>query len=96
MIRWAGRAIAAWAKPRADLIIENLCLRQQLTCAGSRPVGPAAGEADRPSLVAGTATVNRPSIPCDASGARCSVGRRGASRAMWGTTGLHHVYRHAA
>jgi putative transposase len=30
MIRWAGRAIAAWAKPRTDLIVENLCLRQQL------------------------------------------------------------------
>jgi hypothetical protein len=30
MIRWAGRAIAGWAKPRADLIVENLCLRQQL------------------------------------------------------------------
>jgi hypothetical protein len=30
VIRWAGRAIAAWAKPRADLIAENLCLRQQL------------------------------------------------------------------
>jgi hypothetical protein len=30
MIRWAGRAIAAWAKPRADLIVENLCLRRQL------------------------------------------------------------------
>jgi hypothetical protein len=30
VIRWAGRAVAAWAKPRADLIVENLCLRQQL------------------------------------------------------------------
>jgi len=30
MIRWAGRAIAAWFTSRADLIAENLCLRQQL------------------------------------------------------------------
>jgi putative transposase len=25
-----GRAIAAWAKPRADLIVDNLCLRHPL------------------------------------------------------------------
>ena len=43
------------------------------TFAGSRPVGPAAGEADHPSFVAGTATANRPSIPGDASGARCRL-----------------------
>ena len=30
MIRWTGKAIAAWIKPRTDLIVENLCLRQQL------------------------------------------------------------------
>ncbi len=30
MITWAGRAIAAWFTSRADLIAENLCLRQRL------------------------------------------------------------------
>jgi len=30
MIRWAAKAIAAWFTSRADLIAENLCLRQQL------------------------------------------------------------------
>src|SRR4029450_2707614 len=30
MIRWTRRAMAAWLTSRADLIAENLCLRQQL------------------------------------------------------------------
>jgi hypothetical protein len=41
-MRWAGRAIAAWAKPRSDLIVENLCLRQQLLTSKA-PAGPPDG-----------------------------------------------------
>jgi hypothetical protein len=47
MIRWAGRATAAWTKPRADLIVENLCLRQQLIVLQRR--------APRPGSVTATA-----------------------------------------
>jgi hypothetical protein len=47
MIRWAGRAIAAWAKPRADLIAENLCLRQQLNVLQRRVPRPRLRDGDR-------------------------------------------------
>jgi hypothetical protein len=47
MIRWAGRAIAAWAKPRADLIAENLCLRQQLIVLRRRTPRPRLRDGDR-------------------------------------------------
>ena len=47
MIRWAGRAIAAWAKPRADLIVENLCLRQQLIVLQRRAPRPRLRDGDR-------------------------------------------------
>jgi hypothetical protein len=47
MIRWAGRTIAAWAKPRADLIVENLCLRQQLIVLQRRVPRPRLRDADR-------------------------------------------------
>jgi hypothetical protein len=47
MIRWAGRAIAAWAKPRADLIVENLCLRQQLIVLQRRVPRPRLRDGDR-------------------------------------------------
>jgi hypothetical protein len=47
MIRWVGRAIAAWAKPRADLIVENLCLRQQLIVLQRRAPHPRLRDGDR-------------------------------------------------
>jgi hypothetical protein len=47
VIRWAGRAIAAWAKPRADLIVENLCLRQQLIVLQRRAPRPRLRDGDR-------------------------------------------------
>jgi putative transposase len=47
VIRWAGRAIAAWAKPRADLIAENLCLRQQLIVLQRRVPRPRLRDGDR-------------------------------------------------
>ena len=47
MIRWAGRAIAGWAKPRADLIVENLCLRQQLIVLQHRAPRPRLRDGDR-------------------------------------------------
>ena len=47
MIRWVGRAIAAWAKPRADLIVENLCLRQQLIVLQRRTPRPRLRDGDR-------------------------------------------------
>ena len=47
MIRWAGRAIAAWTKPRTDLIVENLCLRQQLIVLQRRVPRPRLRDGDR-------------------------------------------------
>ena len=47
MIRWAGKAIAAWAKPRTDLIVENLCLRQQLIVLQRRVPRPRLRDGDR-------------------------------------------------
>ena len=47
MIRWTGRAIAAWAKRRADLIAENLCLRQQLIVLQRRVPRPRLRDGDR-------------------------------------------------
>jgi hypothetical protein len=47
MIRWAGRAIAAWTKPRTDLIVENLCLRQQLIVRQRRAPRPRLRDGDR-------------------------------------------------
>ena len=47
MIRWAGRAIAAWTKPRANLIVENLCLRQQLIVLQRRVPRPRLRDGDR-------------------------------------------------
>ena len=48
MIRWAGRATAAWARPRADLVIaENLCLRQQLIVLQRRAPRPRLRDGDR-------------------------------------------------
>jgi hypothetical protein len=47
MIRWAGRAIATWVKPRADLIAENLCLRQQLIVLQRRAPRPRLRDGDR-------------------------------------------------
>jgi hypothetical protein len=47
MIRWAGRAIAAWPKPRMDLIVENLCLRQQLIVLQRRAPRPRLRDRDR-------------------------------------------------
>ena len=47
MIRWAGRAIAVWAKPRAGLIVENLCLRQQLIVLQRRVPRPRLRDGDR-------------------------------------------------
>ena len=47
MIRWAGRAIAAWFTSRADLIAENLCLRQQLIVLQRRMPRPRLRAGDR-------------------------------------------------
>ena len=47
MIRWVGRAIAAWFTTRADLIAENLCLRQQLVVLQRRRPRPRLRDADR-------------------------------------------------
>jgi hypothetical protein len=47
MIRWAGRAIAAWFTSRADLIAENLCLRQQLLVLQRRTPRPKLRGGDR-------------------------------------------------
>ncbi len=47
MIRWAGRAIAAWFTSRADLIAENLCLRQQLIVLQRRTPRPRLRAGDR-------------------------------------------------
>jgi len=47
MIRWAGRAIAAWFTSRADLIAENLCLRQQLLVLQRRTPRPRLRDGDR-------------------------------------------------
>jgi hypothetical protein len=55
------------------------------TSTESRPVSHPAGEADRLSFVAGIATANRPSIPVDASGARCRAERRAGTLAIEAT-----------
>jgi putative transposase len=47
MIRWAGRAIAAWFTSRADLTAENLCLRQQLIVLQRRTPRPRLRAGDR-------------------------------------------------
>jgi len=47
MIRWVGRAIAAWFTTRADLIAENLCLRQQLIVLQRRTPRPRLRAGDR-------------------------------------------------
>jgi putative transposase len=47
MIRWAGRAFAAWLTSRADLIAENLCLRQQLVGLQRRRPRPRLRDGDR-------------------------------------------------
>ena len=47
MIRWVGRAIVAWFTTRADLIAENLCLRQQLVVLQRRRPRPRLRDADR-------------------------------------------------
>jgi transposase InsO family protein len=47
MIGWAGRAIAAWFTSRADLIAENLCLRQQLIVLQRRTPRPRLRAGDR-------------------------------------------------
>jgi putative transposase len=47
VIRLAGRAIAAWFTSRADLIAENLCLRQQLIVLHRRTPRPSLRDGDR-------------------------------------------------
>jgi hypothetical protein len=47
VIRLAGRAIAAWFTSRADLIAENLCLRQQLIVLHRRTPRPRLRDGDR-------------------------------------------------
>ena len=47
MIRWAGRAVAAGFTSRADLIAENLCLRQQLIVLQRRTPRPRLRDGDR-------------------------------------------------
>ena len=83
MIRWAGRAIAAWAKHRADLIVENLCLRQQLD------ESVAYFNAWRPHQGLGQRA------PCGSAPTALSylMGRIIGRPVL---EGLHHVYHHAA
>jgi hypothetical protein len=47
VIRWAGRAMAAWFTSRADLIAENPCLRQQLVVLQRRTPRPRLRDGDR-------------------------------------------------
>jgi hypothetical protein len=47
MIKWTGKAIAAWFTPRASLIAENLCLRQQLLVLERRTPRPRLRDSDR-------------------------------------------------
>ncbi len=47
MIRWVGLAIGAFFKPKARLIAENLCLRQQLLVLQRRHPRPRLEDADR-------------------------------------------------
>ena len=47
VIRWVGRAIAAFLKPKALLVAENLCLRQQLIVLQRRQPRPRLLHADR-------------------------------------------------
>jgi putative transposase len=47
VIRWTGKAIAAWFTPRAVWIAENLCLRQQLLVLERRTPRPRLRDSDR-------------------------------------------------
>ena len=47
MVRWAVRAIAAFFKPKASLVAENLCLRQQLLVLQRRHARPRLRDKDR-------------------------------------------------
>jgi len=47
VIRLAGRAFVAWFTSRADLIAENLCLRQQLIVLHRRTPRPRLRDGDR-------------------------------------------------
>ena len=47
VLRWTGKAIAAWFTPRAVLIAENLCLRQQLLVLERRTLRPRLPDPDR-------------------------------------------------
>ena len=47
MIRWIGQALAAFLKPKARLVAENLCLRQQLLVLQRRHPRPWLENADR-------------------------------------------------
>jgi hypothetical protein len=82
VIRWAGRAIAAWAKPRADLIAENLCLRQQLLVLERRTPRPRLRDRDRRFWILACRWIPRWRVP-----ARRSAGHR-APLASTGMDGL--------
>ena len=47
MVRWVARAIACFFRPRASLIAENLCLRQQLLVLQRRHPRPRLTDVDR-------------------------------------------------
>jgi putative transposase len=47
VIRWAGRALSEFFKPRASLAAENLCLRQQLLVLQRRHPRPRLRDTDR-------------------------------------------------
>jgi hypothetical protein len=74
MIRWAGRAIAGWTKPRADLIVENLCLRQQLIVLQRRVPRP------RLSRLKNSICLSRLTFP---HRLRCRFGRSRVKRYPW-------------
>jgi hypothetical protein len=47
MLRWLGWGIAACFRLRASLVVENICLRQQLLVLGRRQPRPRIRDADR-------------------------------------------------
>ncbi len=47
MVRWVVRAVVAFFRPRASLVVENLCLRQQILVLQRRHLRPRLQDKDR-------------------------------------------------
>ncbi len=47
MVRWVGRAVAAFFRPKASLVAENLCLREQILILQRRHPRPRLRDNDR-------------------------------------------------